>query len=123
MNIYDITIEHIKSKTVFRYVQEDSGEIMIVNNTQETIPENTGYYLITGEVKLNDGTRYPAIFGISSDDGGEMFEYHFVSDKALISSGEEDIFRTLNKKKQEVFPFEYHLNVNVENDLHRHAQY
>ncbi|MBI4707737.1 MAG: hypothetical protein HY761_07425 [Candidatus Omnitrophica bacterium] len=120
--INDLTANDLTKKWLFRYINENSEKIFPVENDDKRILENTGYYLIAGEVKLNDDTTYPAVFGISSDDGGEMFEYHFLTEKGWIGSS-DDICNKLNKTKTRVFPFRYHLFIKVENDLHLDAQY
>ena len=73
-------------------------------------------------MKLNDGTIYPAIFGISSDDSGEMFEYHFLTEKRWVSST-DDVSYLLNKKKSEIYPFNYHLNCKILGNIHIDEQY
>lgn len=121
MQIKELTLDDIKQAKIFRYVDDENQEI-VAEHFSGDIGENTGYYLITGEVKFKDGMTYSAIFGISSDDSGEMFEYHFLSEKGWITS-KDDICKVLNKKKSEIFPFKYRLNCRVLGDIHTDEQY
>lgn len=81
------------------------------------IPANTGYYLIPGEITFADGSKYHAYLGISSDDGGEMFDYYIFSGSDIITQ-EDDLEKEFNKDDNEIFPFKYHLNYGVEGDCH-----
>lgn len=122
MLVKNLTIYDIQQNKAYQYLNEDRGEINPIEGQFEIIKANSGYYLVTGEVKLNDGTLYPALFGISSDDGGEMFEYHFFTENGWIAS-KDDICKELKKTKTEIFPFKYHLNIKIEDDFHEDAQY
>ncbi len=123
MKINDLTITDIKKNFVYKYINEESDDIEVALVSEDRIPENSGYYLITGEATLTDGTKYPAIFGISSDDGGEMFEFYLFIDSLNWISNKENLPKILRKRKENVFPFRYRLNFKVDGDLHGGSQY
>src|SRR3989338_2985971 len=102
--INDLTYEDIKNGKVFIYLDEESNEIDEFLQYVNNLKENSGYYLITGEVTLADTTQYPAIFGISSDDGGEMFEFHFLINPGEWASNKDNLEEILNKRKEKIFP-------------------
>lgn len=121
MRIKDLTLHDISERKVYRYVDEENQEITAEDISCE-IKENTGYYLISGEVQLKDGTKYPAILGISSDDAGEMFEYHFLTSEGWVASS-DDVCSFLGKAKEQIFPFKYHLTCRILGDIHIANQY
>src|SRR3989338_10747047 len=109
MKLHDLAFEDIRKYSVFKYIDENSDEIVPDPEIYNQIKENSGYYLITGEAMLADGTRYSGIFGISSDDGGEMFEFYFFTDELGWLSNNDDLSELLKKSKNYIFPFKYHL--------------
>lgn len=120
MYIDDLKIEDIKDKKVYKFIDEESSKIEEYGGE---IKENTGYYLISGMVLLNDETELPAFFGIDSDDSGEMYEYYFFTPNGWVSSSQTNIESSLGKKIDDIFPFKYHLNREVEGDIHIGDQY
>ncbi|HOW35679.1 MAG TPA: hypothetical protein PL155_04635 [Candidatus Omnitrophota bacterium] len=123
MKILNLALNDVENGSIYKYIAEDSDDIEIALIHTDNIEESSGSYLITGEVTLADGSRYPAIFGINSDDGGEMSEFYFLVDSDGWVSSSDNLEELLRKKKEEVFPFRYHLNIKVEGDLHTENQY
>src|SRR3989339_1933809 len=117
MKITDIKLNNLKKRSIYYYIDDNNTQIKPVR-VSDSIKENSGYFLIAGEIKINDGTKYPALLGISSDDSGEMYEAYFYIDNKLINQNESNFFEQINKTKNQIFPYKYHLNVNVDGDKH-----
>lgn len=120
MKITNITKSDLNNSYVYYYTNENNQEIS--SRKTALIKENSGYYLVPGEIKLHDQSKYPALLGISSDDGGEMFEYYLQVGKNWLSN-KDDLKKKMNKTKEDIFPFTYHLNVKAEGDIHTDNQY
>lgn len=118
MKIGNIKIKNVEKGSIFRYIDDENIEVKEVKIKGKIIPENSGYYLITGKIRVHDGNVYPAILGISSDDAGEMFEAYFFINGEWVSQMDKLLLKKIGKKKTQVFPYTYHLNVKVEGDTH-----
>ena len=122
MKINDIKLKDIKKGSIYNYTNDENTEIKEFKLKQNFIPENSGYYLITGKTKIADGTVYPSILGISSNDSGELFEvYLFLKDRLV--KQDNKLHMKLGKKKYQIFPYKYHLNVKVDGDKNRINQF
>lgn len=118
MKIKDIKIKSVEKGSIFRYIDNENTKVKEAKIKGKIIPENSGYYLITGKIRIHDGSVYPAILGISSDDVGEMFEAYFFINGEWISQMDKQLLKKIDKKKTQVFPYTYQLNVKVEGDKH-----
>lgn len=116
MELRDIKIRHMKKSVIFVYMDDENTKIKEVKIKGKTLLENSGYYLIPGKIKINDGTVYPAILGISSDDAGEMFEAYFFVNEKWLSQMDKQFLKKISKGKNQVFPFKYHLSIKVKGD-------
>src|SRR3989344_1135828 len=113
MRIEDIGIEDIGMGAVYCYIDKENKKVKEMKIRKRHIPKNSGYFLITGNIKVADGTRYPGLLGISSNDSGELFEVYFFIRGKLVSQQAKNFLKLIDKKKEEVFPYRYHLNVSV----------
>ena len=109
-----IKIEDIKKGRI--YYRDNKNRICEFKLKEFIITENSGYFLISGKVRIKDGTVYPAILGISSNDCGELFEAYFYINGKWVPQEDKNFLKLLKRKKKEVFPYKYHLNVKVEGD-------
>lgn len=116
MRIKDLKLRDTERNAAYYYIDEKNTEIKEYKLKKEIISTNSGYYLITGKIEIANGTIYPAILGISSDDGGELFEAYFLVKNKWVSQQDENFLKKLEKKKYQVFPYKYHLNVKIEDD-------
>ncbi len=123
MKIEDIRLENFGKDVIYQYIDKENLQIKRIKLKENKIKKNSGYFLINGKIKISDGTIYNAILGISSDDSGEMFEAYFYVNDKWISQNNKNFLRLLDKKKDEVFPYKYHLNVEVEGDINRNHQF
>ncbi len=123
MRVEDIKIEDVEIGAVYSYIDKDNRKIKEIKVKKKWITKNSGYFLITGNIKIADGTIYPALLGISSNDSGELFESYFFIRNKLISQHGKNFMKLIGKKKEEVFPYKYHLNVGVEGDNHPEHQF
>lgn len=123
MKIKDVTLKDIKRKAVYVYVDEENIEIQEVRLRKNSISKNSGYFLIGGKIRIADNTEYYAILGISSDDSGELFEAHFFINGEWVSQKDEQFLKKLGKKKNQIFPYKYHLNAKVGGDANLSQQF
>ncbi len=123
MKISNIKLQDIERKVVYHYTNEENTEIKEIKFKENIVPENSGYFLITGKIKIADGSTYPAIFGISSDYSGELFEAYFLVNGKWVSQEDKNFLKKLGKKKSQVFPYKYHLNVKVGGDVNLSQQF
>ena len=121
MKITELKKKDLENNDVFIRESETGDNIKSIS-VKESIPRNSGSYFIPGEVRLRDGTKYSALFEISSDDGGEMFGYNFLVGNIWVSN-RNDVEKALGKKANEIVPFAYHLNTKVDGDFHTPYQY
>lgn len=123
MQIPDIKLHDVNKNEVFCYLDDENTKIERLIALPEKIKKNSGYYLITGCIKIADGTVYPAILGISSDDSGELFEAYFFVNKVWVSQMDQSFLKKIHKKNSDVAPYKYHLNVKVEGDKNTDHQF
>jgi hypothetical protein len=123
MKLNDIIIPFSSKNEVYFYLDKKNIFIEKKIVSKGVISINSGYYLIPGKVKLNDKSIFKAIFGVSSDDSGELFEVHFWINNKLVSQSNKDLLKKMKKTKGMVFPYKYHLNVKVEGDTHTANQF
>jgi hypothetical protein len=121
MRVSDLHPNDFKSCQVYRYVDDETDEIE--RYPCSSIENHSGYFLISGEITLADGSKYPAILGISSDDSGEMFEFYLYQPEKGWLSNADNLSEKLNKARTEIFSLKYHLNVSVQGDVHSDHQY
>lgn len=121
MKLKNIKLEDIKQNKVYVYLDEEN--INVDEAKVKKIKEDSGYYLISGEIEIKDKTKYPAIIGISSDDSGELFEAFFWIESELVSQSDKNFLEKMGKNRESIFPYMYHLNVKVEGDLNKKVQY
>lgn len=123
MKIKDIKLKDVDRGAVYFYQDDSNTKIQEIKLKKKFIPENSGYFLITGKIKINDGTVYHAILGVSSEDSGELFDVFFFVDGMWVGQNSKYFLKILNKKKEEVFPYIYHLNVKVRGDANVSQQF
>jgi len=123
MKIKNLKLKEINREKVYYYTNNKNKQIKELKLKKKTIAKNSGYYLISGKIKIADGTIYPAILGISSDDSGELFEAYFLLNDLLISQGDKSFLKEIKKKKNHIFPYKYHLNVRIERDENKKHQF
>ncbi len=123
MKIKDVRPIDVEKATVYQYLDRKEKIIKIVKMKQKRILEDSGYFLISGKIRINDGTEYPAIIGISSDDSGELFEAYFLINNYWISQSDKKFLKKISKNKKGIFPYKYHLNVEVEGDINKEHQF
>lgn len=122
MKIDDVTLKDVENGEVFYWEDDKNTKIAYETVVPPQLLKNSGYYLITGKIKIADGTIYPAILGVSTTDQGELFEAYFYVDGKWLHQDEE-LPKKLGKTKKEVLPYMYHLNVKVQGDLHTGHQF
>jgi len=122
MKLDDIKPEDIKKNIIYGFIDKDNTKITEIK-VKNILPENSGYYLIPGKIKTADGSMYPAILGVSSDDSGELFDVYCFINNSWTSQNDKNFLKKINKSKSEVFPYKYHLNVKVEGDINEDNQF
>lgn len=116
MRMEELTLTDVEGKSVYYYTNDENTQIEEFKLKEKAIAENSGYFLITGKIKIADGSIYSALLGISSDDSGELFEAYFFVNGKLVSQDDKDFLRMMGKEEGQIFPYKYHLNINVTGD-------
>ncbi|MDY6958320.1 MAG: hypothetical protein SVK08_04110 [Halobacteriota archaeon] len=69
--------------------------------------ENGGFVLVTGKVKIADGTLYDAILLFDENSSGEHWGTYFLLKDKIVSQDDDDFIKRLGKTESEIFPYKY----------------
>ncbi len=127
IQLEDITLKDLEEGKVYKEIDDPNDEESILGlsevNIKGIIPEYSGFYLISGKIKLADRTELHALFGVDTDSSGELCSTEILTQDGWTSQADNDFLERLKRTKEQVFPYKYHLNKPVYGDIDLEGQF
>jgi len=122
VQLHEITLKDINSGKVFMEIESPLDDCVGFEEVEFLSSEDEIYipgdYLVSGKVKLNDGTIMPALLYMDVSSSGECMSAYVLINEGFIDLYEKTSPEKIGKQNDQVHPIKYNLCRRIEGDIH-----
>ena len=106
------------NKATIRFTSAETATF-VRGETKQHVIDNGAFAMMTGKVRIADGTEYDALIELCVVDSGEHYGTGLWVDDGVTFQDDDDFLKRLGKTAEQVFPYRYNYSPHyVSSDHH-----